>query len=127
METLTEVFIAKPAAPCRPKLWPEAGRLSLPDFAKRAATSASFEETRQEIAARELEFENRFLRCRGLLFYIAVRILKDQQTARLAVGNCWRTASRSPLKFPYEGDFRSWLLRILIDESVAIRECRQDR
>ena len=34
--------------------------------------------------------------------------------------NCRITASRNPPTFEYEGAFRSWLVRVLIDEALAI-------
>jgi hypothetical protein len=33
---------------------------------------------------------------------------------------CWLTASRNPPRFEYEGEFRRWLVRVLIDEASAI-------
>ena len=65
-------------------------------------------------------FFERFLRSYRLLDFIASRVLGDKEKARIAVQNCWRTASRNPPHFEYEGAFRSWLVRILIDEALAI-------
>ena len=65
-------------------------------------------------------FAQRFLRSYRLLNFIAYRVLSDQNTAAIAIQNCWRTASRKPPHFEYEGAFRSWLLRILIDEALAL-------
>jgi len=65
-------------------------------------------------------FEARFSRCRGLLHFIACRVLGSHEGAEDAVKNCWRSASRNPPKFEYEGAFRGWLLRILIDEALAL-------
>ena len=45
----------------------------------------------------------------------------------LAIQNCWRTASRNPPHFEYEGAFRSWLVRIIIDEALAILRESQGR
>jgi DNA-directed RNA polymerase specialized sigma24 family protein len=36
------------------------------------------------------------------------------------VKNCTITASRNPPTFECEGAFRSWLVRVLIDEALAI-------
>jgi DNA-directed RNA polymerase specialized sigma24 family protein len=55
-----------------------------------------------------------------LLYSLACRILGGIQGAENALENCWRTASRNPPKFDYEGAFRSWLARVLIDEALAI-------
>jgi hypothetical protein len=54
---------------------------------------------------------------RGALHFIACRVLGGTEGAELAVLNCWLRASRNPPTFDREGAFRSWLLRILIDEA----------
>jgi DNA-directed RNA polymerase specialized sigma24 family protein len=70
-------------------------------------------------------FEDRFARCRDLLHFIAVRILSDQDEGEDAVRNCKAAASRNPPSFESEGAFRSWLMRILIDEAVALLHQKQ--
>jgi DNA-directed RNA polymerase specialized sigma24 family protein len=65
-------------------------------------------------------FDARFSRSRGLLRFIACRVLGTTQAAENAVQTCWLRASRNPPKFEHEGAFRSWLLRILIDEALAL-------
>jgi DNA-directed RNA polymerase specialized sigma24 family protein len=65
-------------------------------------------------------FFQRFLRNYRLLDFIACRVLGDEERAFIAVQNYWRTASRNPPHFEYEGAFRSWLVRVLIDEVLAI-------
>jgi len=73
-------------------------------------------------------FVRRFLRSYRFLHLIACRVLGDEERAPIAVQNCWRTASRNPPHFEYEGAFRSWLVRILIDEALAIlRESQGER
>lgn len=64
--------------------------------------------------------EDRFARCRNLLHFVAVRILGSQDEAEDAVRNCRAAASRNPPSFESEGAFRSWLARILIDETCAL-------
>jgi DNA-directed RNA polymerase specialized sigma24 family protein len=71
------------------------------------------------------EFDLRFGRCYRLLHFIAFRVLGDFADVDLAIHNCRRTASRNPLHFQYEGAFRSWLLRVLIDEALALLRERQ--
>src|SRR5215467_7762045 len=66
-------------------------------------------------------FAERFLRAYRLLDFIACRVLCDEQRAHIAIDNCWRRASRNPPRFEYEGAFRSWLIRVLINEALAIR------
>src|SRR5215472_2250476 len=71
-------------------------------------------------------FDARFQRCYSMLRLIASRFLSSPEWAEKAVGNCWYTASRYSPRFEYEGAFRSWLLRILIDEALALlRENQQ--
>jgi DNA-directed RNA polymerase specialized sigma24 family protein len=65
-------------------------------------------------------FSQQFLRCRETLHFIACRILSSVDEAETAVRNCHRTASRNPLHFQSEGAFRSWLVRILIDEATLL-------
>lgn len=67
------------------------------------------------------EFEARFWRSYRLLRYIASRILREPKEVDQAIENCWRTASRHPQQFEHEGEFRSWLLRVLIDEALLLR------
>ena len=65
-------------------------------------------------------FGERFLRSYRLLNLIACRLLGDEDRALVAILNCWQTASRNPTNFANEGAFRSWLVRVLIDEALAI-------
>ena len=65
-------------------------------------------------------FDARFSRCQGLLYFTARRVLGGKEGIEEAVRNCWRSACRNPPKFEYEGAFRSWLIRILIDEALVI-------
>jgi hypothetical protein len=71
-------------------------------------------------------FFQRFLRSYRLLDFIACRVLGDEKRATIAIQHCWRIASRNPPAFEYEGAFRSWLVRVLIDEAQAILCENQD-
>ena len=73
----------------------------------------------------QAEFHDRFARSRSLLHFTARRILGCSAEAELAIRNCWRRASRNPPGFRYDGAFRSWLLRILINEALAVRRFGQ--
>jgi DNA-directed RNA polymerase specialized sigma24 family protein len=66
-------------------------------------------------------FETRILESGGLLRFIASRVLDAPEEIEEAVENCFRTASRNPKSFEYGGEFRSWLVRILLDEALVIR------
>jgi RNA polymerase sigma-70 factor (ECF subfamily) len=71
-------------------------------------------------------FASRFSRYRPLLYSLACRVLGDIRGAEDALENCWLTTSHNPPEFNYEGAFRSWLARVLIDEALAIlRENRK--
>jgi DNA-directed RNA polymerase specialized sigma24 family protein len=72
-------------------------------------------------------FAERFSRAYRLLDFIACRVLRDEKRAHIAIHNCWQTASDNPPSFEYEGAFRSWLVRILIDEAVVILRESQER
>ena len=73
-------------------------------------------------------FVRRFLRSYRILNFIACRVLGDEERALVAILNCCQAASRNPPHFEHEGAFRSWLVRILIDEALAIlRESRGER
>ena len=67
-------------------------------------------------------FEKRLSRCSPLLHFLAGRILDSHEEVEEAVESCRATASRNPPRFEYEGAFRSWLVRVLIDEALAIRQ-----
>jgi DNA-directed RNA polymerase specialized sigma24 family protein len=66
-------------------------------------------------------FQIRFSRCRRLLCFIATRVLGGSERAEEATENCRLAASCHPPRFEHESAFRSWLLRVLIDEALAIR------
>jgi DNA-directed RNA polymerase specialized sigma24 family protein len=71
-------------------------------------------------------FNAHFLRCRKLLVFIASCVLGGSEGTDEALQNCWFTASRNPPRFEHEGAFRSWLVRVLIDEALAIlREAQE--
>lgn len=71
-------------------------------------------------------FDARFSRCRKMLHFLACRVLGSPEQAQEVVENCRVTASRNPPTFEYEGAFRSWLVRILIDEALAILSQRDE-
>lgn len=74
----------------------------------------------QSIEKHPALFEQRFSRCRGLLYFVACGVLDCCEGGEDAVQN-WRiTASRNPSSFEHEGAFRSWLVRVLIDEALVI-------
>jgi DNA-directed RNA polymerase specialized sigma24 family protein len=66
-------------------------------------------------------FAERFLQAYRLLDFIAYRVLRDKKRAQIAIHNCWQAAARNPPRFEFEGAFRSWLARVLIDEAFSSR------
>ena len=72
-------------------------------------------------------FAARFARARALLRFIASRVLGGNERTEEAMQSCWLAASFNPPKFEYEGAFRSWLLRILIDEALIILRAENSR
>ena len=73
------------------------------------------------------KFYERFWRCRGTLQFTACLILGGTDEAERAVERCWLRASRNPRHFEHEGEFRGWILRVLISEAVALLLQRQKR
>ena len=75
----------------------------------------------------ETPFDTRFCRTRKLLYDMACRVLGGAEGAEDAVHNCRRKASRNSPAFACDGAFRYWLIRILIDEALALlRKKRKD-
>src|SRR5262250_666558 len=68
----------------------------------------------------EALFAIRFSRCYRLLHFMACRVLGGTERADEAIERCRLRSSLNPPQFEYEGAFRSWLLRVLIDEAVAV-------
>ena len=68
----------------------------------------------------QLIFDARFRRSYRTLHLIACRVLGGPERAEEAIGSCWRIASRYPHRFEDEGEFRRWLLRVLIDEALVL-------
>jgi DNA-directed RNA polymerase specialized sigma24 family protein len=65
-------------------------------------------------------FAARFSRCYRPLLFIGRRVLGGPEGVEAAIENCWFATCRNPPRFEAEGAFRSWLLRVLIDEALAI-------
>jgi DNA-directed RNA polymerase specialized sigma24 family protein len=61
-----------------------------------------------------------------MLYFLAFRVLGSPERADDVVENCRMTASQNPPAFEYEGAFRSWLVRILIDEALVIVRQREN-
>jgi RNA polymerase sigma factor (sigma-70 family) len=64
--------------------------------------------------------EKRISRYRRLLYFIAYRVLGNHTDAEQAVQSCILTIPRNVPSLEHEGGFRAWLVRVLINEAVAI-------
>ena len=65
-------------------------------------------------------FYVRASRYRGLLHFVAYRVLGNPDKADIAVENCLLVAFRHFRTFDCDGAFRRWLVRIAMDEALAI-------
>lgn len=65
-------------------------------------------------------------RYRRLLYSTACLVLNGCEGAKEALQNCLLRASYNPSRFANEGAFRSWLIRILIDEALLVLQKRRN-
>lgn len=68
--------------------------------------------------------DERLSRYRQVLFFLAYRVLCNRTDAEDAVRNCLSAASLNLPGCEGEGAFRSWLVRVLIDEASLILHVR---
>jgi steroid delta-isomerase-like uncharacterized protein len=68
----------------------------------------------------ETSFDYYLSRCHSLLHFTAAHILGNPGKAETAVRNTLRVASQHPASFESEGAFRSWVLRVLIEQSLLL-------
>jgi len=66
-------------------------------------------------------------RYRRVLSLVAYRVLGNHQDAEYAVQNCLLAVSNNVPQFEYEGAFRSWLVRVLMDEASLILHKKRAR
>jgi DNA-directed RNA polymerase specialized sigma24 family protein len=76
-------------------------------------------------ADKRISFYVRGARYRRLLYFVAHRVLGNPDKAALAIENCLSSAARHVPTFDHEGAFRSWLVRLALDESLAILHGRK--
>jgi RNA polymerase sigma-70 factor, ECF subfamily len=82
--------------------------------------SGTEDETRNNSYKNLETFDVLLSRYRRVLYQVAYRVLDNHEEAEDAVRNCLRAASYNAPRFESEGAFRSWLVRALIDEALAI-------
>jgi DNA-directed RNA polymerase specialized sigma24 family protein len=67
-----------------------------------------------------ISFYVRAAQYRRLLHFVAHHVLGNPDRAVIAVENCLVSAARHVTTFDDEGAFRNWLVRLALDESLAI-------
>ena len=67
-----------------------------------------------------ISFYVRAARYHRLLYFVAHRVLGNPERAVIVVENCLFSAARDFTRLDHEGDFRTWLVRLALDESLAI-------
>lgn len=72
-------------------------------------------------------FNATFSRYYCVLYLVAYRVLFSHGDAEQAMQNFFLSASNNVPQFECEGSFRSWLLRGLIDEALAILHKNKSR
>jgi RNA polymerase sigma-70 factor, ECF subfamily len=72
-------------------------------------------------------FRATFSRYHRVLYLVAYRVLFNHGDAEDAVQSFFLSASNNVPQFDCEGSFRSWLLRGLIDEALAILHKNRSR
>jgi len=60
-------------------------------------------------------------RYRRVLYFVAHRLLGNHTDAEEAVQSCIKSIPRKVPSLEHEGGFRAWLVRVLINEALAIR------
>jgi hypothetical protein len=76
-------------------------------------------------ADNRISFYVRAARYHRLLHFVAHRVLGDPERAVIAVENCLFSAARDFTRLDHEGDFRSWLVRLTLEESLGILHGRK--
>jgi DNA-directed RNA polymerase specialized sigma24 family protein len=76
-------------------------------------------------ADNRMSFYVRAVRYRCLLYFVAHRVLGNPDRAIIVVENCLSSAAHNATTFDHEGAFRSWLVRLALDESLAILHGRK--
>ena len=72
-----------------------------------------------------ISFYVRAARYRRLVYFVAHRVLGKPDAAVIAMENCLCSAARDLTTFDDEGAFRNWLVRLALDESLAILHGRR--
>jgi DNA-directed RNA polymerase specialized sigma24 family protein len=71
-------------------------------------------------AENRISFYVRAARYRDTLYFVADRVLGNPEEVAIAVENCLHSAAQQVMAFDCEGAFRSWLVRLAIDEALTI-------
>ena len=71
-------------------------------------------------ADNRMSFCVRAVRYRHLLYFVADRVLGNPDKAVIAVEKCLYSAAQHVTAFDREGAFRSWLVRLAMDEALEL-------
>jgi len=66
------------------------------------------------------DFDKQFLRCKGLLKQIAERVLNGTEEVEEAMQRSYATAASQRRRFRCDGEFRRWLVRIVLNEALML-------
>jgi DNA-directed RNA polymerase specialized sigma24 family protein len=66
------------------------------------------------------DLDQQFLSCEGLLKQIAERVLNGTEEVEEAMQRSYATATSQRRRFRCEGEFRRWLVRVVLNEALAI-------
>jgi hypothetical protein len=82
-------------------------------------------DTQRGLSREHTTFETQFSRARNTLHFLAQQILMDSQLAHQVVEHCWIIGSQLRVTCDTDGAFRSWLLRLAIDEALITLDRRR--
>ena len=71
------------------------------------------------------DFARQFLSCKGLLKQIAERVLNFDYDVEQAMQRSYAAAASQRRRFPCDGEFRRWLVRIVLNEALTILHERE--
>jgi steroid delta-isomerase-like uncharacterized protein len=90
------------------------------DYPRENHESENSTEKSTHRTSKRSSFDHYLSRCHNLLHFTAAHILGNPGKAETAVRNTLRVASQHPSSFESEGAFRSWVLRVLIEQSLLL-------
>jgi len=74
---------------------------------------------------RQAEFELQFEQLRSSLKLIARQVLQGEDEIEEAIQKCYTVAAGQRVRFECDGEFRSWLVRALLNDALMILREKQ--